>query len=166
MCVCVCVYTHIYIYIHTCMYTHTCVYMHVQSLKLCPTLCNPMDYSSSGSSVHGLLQARILACITMPFSRDSSQPRDRTCVSCISYIVGGFFTHWTPGKAIYIYKHTHTHTHTHTYPSVNYLLRKRKLTTVNQNNMRCCSERLDLEKSRFTHTNNITNYSTNQPDKN
>ena len=41
------------------------------------TLCNPMDYT-----VHGILQARILECITIPFSRGSSQPRDRIQVSC------------------------------------------------------------------------------------
>ena len=48
------------------------------------TLCNPMDYT-----VHGILQARILECITIPFSRGSSQPRDRIQVSCIA---SGFFT--------------------------------------------------------------------------
>ena len=142
--------------------------MHVQSLKLCLTLCNPMDYSSLGSSVHGLLQARMLACIAMPSSRDSSQPRDWTCVSCVSCIVGGFFTDWATGKAICIYKHIHVYKYIHLiclhiYPSVNCLLRKRKSAKVNQNNMKCWSESLDLEKSRFTHMNNITNYSTKQP---
>ena len=38
----------------------------------CPTLCNPMDYSPSGSSAHGILQARILEWVAMPFSRESS----------------------------------------------------------------------------------------------
>ena len=41
--------------------------------KLCPTLCNPMDYT-----VHGIFQARILEWVPFPFSRGSSQPRDRT----------------------------------------------------------------------------------------
>ena len=99
--------------------------------QLCLTLCDPMDYSSPGSSVHGdspgkntrvgshaLLQAmspmqglnpgllhcmqilyclrhqqspRILEWVTYPFSRGSSQPRNRTRVSCIA---GGFFTSW------------------------------------------------------------------------
>ena len=57
------------------------------SLKVtqsCPTLCNPMDYT-----VHGILQARILEWVAFPFSRGSSQPRDRTQVSCIA---GKFFT--------------------------------------------------------------------------
>ena len=61
----------------------------------CPTLCDPMDCSPSGSSVHGILQARILEWIGIPFSRGSSQPRDRTQVSCIA---GRFFTVWATGK--------------------------------------------------------------------
>ena len=44
--------------------------------QLCLTLCNPMEWSPPGSSVHGILQARILEWITMPSSRGSSQPRD------------------------------------------------------------------------------------------
>ena len=50
----------------------------------CLTLCNPMDCSPPGSSVHGIFQARILGRVAIPFSRGSSQPRDRTWVSCIS----------------------------------------------------------------------------------
>ena len=52
----------------------------------CPTLCNPMDYSLPGTSVHGISQARILEWVTIFFSRGSSQPRDRTRISYISYI--------------------------------------------------------------------------------
>ena len=52
----------------------------------CPTLYDPMDYSPSGSSVHGILQPRILEWVGISFSRGSSQTRDRTCVSYISYI--------------------------------------------------------------------------------
>ena len=48
------------------------------------TLCDPIDFSPLGSSVHGILQARILEWVAIPFSRGSSQPRDRTQVSCIS----------------------------------------------------------------------------------
>ena len=44
----------------------------------CPALCNPMDCSPPGSSVHGILQARRLEWVAMPFSRGSSLPRDRT----------------------------------------------------------------------------------------
>ena len=47
----------------------------------CPTLCDPMDCSPPGSSVHGISQARILECVAISSSRASSQPRDRTCIS-------------------------------------------------------------------------------------
>ena len=52
--------------------------VHAQSLQLCPTLCNPMDCSLPASSVHGILQARILEWVAMPSSWGSSQPRDQT----------------------------------------------------------------------------------------
>ena len=51
--------------------------------QLCPTLCYSMDGSLRDSSVHGILQARILEWVAMPSSRGSSQPRSRTLVSCI-----------------------------------------------------------------------------------
>ena len=57
--------------------------------QLCPTLCNPMNCSPPGLSVHGIFQARILEWIAIPFSRGISQPRDRTLVSCLA---GRFFT--------------------------------------------------------------------------
>ena len=50
----------------------------------CLTLCNPMDCSPPGSSVHGILQARILEWVAMPSSMGSSQPRDGTSISSIS----------------------------------------------------------------------------------
>ena len=59
--------------------------------KSCRTLCNPMVYSPPGSSVHEILQARILEWIAIPFSRGFSPPRDWTWVSCTA---GGFFTNW------------------------------------------------------------------------
>ena len=59
----------------------------VKVAQSCPTLCNPMDYTDLG-----ILQARILEwVVAFPFSRGSSQPRDRTQVSRIA---GGFFTSW------------------------------------------------------------------------
>ena len=58
----------------------------------------PTDYSLPGSSVHGIFQARILEGVAMPSFRESSRPRDQTAVSCISCIVGGFFTSEPPGK--------------------------------------------------------------------
>ena len=51
--------------------------------KSCPALFDPMDYSSPGSSVHGISQKRILEWIAVSFSRGSSWPRDVTCISCI-----------------------------------------------------------------------------------
>ena len=50
----------------------------------CLTLCNPMDCSAAGSSVHGILQESILEWVAIPFSRGSSRPRDRTQVSHIA----------------------------------------------------------------------------------
>ena len=52
----------------------------------CPTLCNPMDRSPPDSSVHGISQARILEWVSISSSRESSKPKDRTHVSCISCI--------------------------------------------------------------------------------
>ena len=50
----------------------------------CPTVCDPLDCSLSGSSVHGILQARILEWVAISFSRASSWPRVPTHISCIS----------------------------------------------------------------------------------
>ena len=61
----------------------------VLAAQLCPTLCNRMNCSPPGSSLYGLLQARILEWVAIPFSRASSRPRDQTWVSCIA---GIFFT--------------------------------------------------------------------------
>ena len=55
--------------------------------QLCPTLCDPTNCGPPGSSVHGILQARILEWVAVPSSRGSSRPRDRTQVSCISCFV-------------------------------------------------------------------------------
>ena len=57
--------------------------------QLCPTLCNPMDCSPSGSPVREILQARILEWFDISFSRGTSQPRDQTWVS---HILSIFFT--------------------------------------------------------------------------
>ena len=62
-------------------------FMRIVKVKVsqsCPTLCDPMDYT-----VHGILQARILEWVAFPFSRGSSQPRDRIQASRIA---GGCFT--------------------------------------------------------------------------
>ena len=74
-----------------------CVRVHVRLVTQShPTLCNTMDHSPPASSVHGILQARMLEWISFPFSRGSSQPRDWTRVSCIA---GGFFTIWVTREA-------------------------------------------------------------------
>ena len=65
-------------------------------VQSCPTLWNPMDCSLPGSSIHGILQTRILEWVAMPSSKGSSQPRTLTQVSCIA---GRFFTPELPGKA-------------------------------------------------------------------
>ena len=53
-------------------------------LQLCMILCDPMDCSPPRSSVHGILQARMLEWIAVSFSMESSQPRDQIQVSCIA----------------------------------------------------------------------------------
>ena len=50
----------------------------------CPTLCDPMDYSPPGSSVHEILQTRILEWVAISFSGGCSRPKDQTWVSCIA----------------------------------------------------------------------------------
>ena len=57
-----------------------------KSLQLCPALCDPMDYRSPGSSVHGISQARILEWVAISFSRGSSWSRDQSCLFCVSCI--------------------------------------------------------------------------------
>ena len=65
----------------------------VKVVQSCPTLCDPMDYT-----VHGILPARILEWVAVPFSRGSSQPRDWIQVS---HIAGGFFTSWATWESGY-----------------------------------------------------------------
>ena len=55
-----------------------------KSLQSCLTFCNPTDCSPPGSSVSGILQARILLWVAMSSSKGSSQPRDKTCMSSVS----------------------------------------------------------------------------------
>jgi len=67
---------------------HACV--RAKSLQSCLTLCNTMDCSLPGSSVHGTLQARIMEWVAVPFSRGPSQPRDQTRISRL--------LHWKAGS--------------------------------------------------------------------
>ena len=68
--------------------------LHAKLLQLCQTLCEPMDCSPPGSSVHGTLQARILEWVAISFSRRSSQPRDQTCIPYVSGIGRQVHFHW------------------------------------------------------------------------
>ena len=88
VCVCVCVCVHV----HALMCT-----------QLCLTLCVPMDWSSLGSYVHGILQARILEWVAIPFPREFSQPRDQTPVY---HNAGKFLMTWATREAEY--RHTKT----------------------------------------------------------
>ena len=78
----------VYIFLY-CISIVTLFYLCVLVTQLCLALCDPTDYSLPGFSVRGTLQARILEWIAILFSRGTSQPRDRTLVSCIT---GRFFT--------------------------------------------------------------------------
>ena len=78
--------------------------------QLRPTLCDSMNCSIPGSSVHGILQARILECVAIPFFRGSLQPRTQTCISWVSCISRYILYHWVRGMilkllTLYIYGH-------------------------------------------------------------
>ena len=78
-----------------------CACMHAELLQLCLTLCDPMNYSSPGSSVQGILQAKILEWVIIPFSRRSPPPRDQTQISYVSCM--GSLPLAPPGKPIHPY---------------------------------------------------------------
>ena len=70
--------------------SHRLCKVKVKVTQSCPALCDPMAFI-----VHGILQAKILEWVAVPFSRGSSQPRDQIQVFRIA---GGFFTNWPQGK--------------------------------------------------------------------
>ena len=74
-----------------CWYGEECVCWKWKVTQSCPTFYYTMDCSPPGSSVHRILQARILEWVALTFSRGSSQPRGWTWVSCIA---GRFLTLW------------------------------------------------------------------------
>ena len=78
-----------------------CVYEEREVTQLCLTLCDPMGYSLPGSSIHGIVQARVLEWVAISFSRESSRPRDWTQVSRIA---GRQFTDWATRKASIVIK--------------------------------------------------------------
>ena len=77
----------------SCVYKKFCYCCYLVALS-CQTLCDPMDCSRPGSSIHGILQASVLEWVATPFSRGSSQPRDRTPIFSISF-TGTFPLHFT-----------------------------------------------------------------------
>ena len=88
VCECVNIYVGcIYLYVSMCVLIYLCEHVNIQAcmctryLHLRPTLCDPTDCSPPGSSVHGILQTRILEWVAMLSSRRSSWPRDWTHVS-------------------------------------------------------------------------------------
>ena len=72
-------------------FIHVCV----KSLQSCLSLCNRMDCSPPGSSVHRIFQARILEWVAMPSSRESSQLRDGTHISYVSCVGRQVLYHWS-----------------------------------------------------------------------
>ena len=90
-----CVYIYIYIYkmrtyidIHVCV----CVYVCAKLLQSCPILCDPTDCSPPSSSVHGILQVRMLEWVAIPTSRRSSQHRNGTVSDISSALARRFLT--------------------------------------------------------------------------
>ena len=95
--------------------------MHTQLLQLHTTLCDSIDCSLPGSSVHGVLQARILEWVAMPFFRGSSRARRQTCVSSVQFssvtqscpTLCDPMNHSTPGLPVHhqLVEFTQTHVH-------------------------------------------------------
>ena len=84
-----------------------CMCAHAKSLQSCPSLCNPMDCSPAGSSIHGILQAKILEWVAVPSSRGSAQPRYQTCVFYVSCLAGRFFITSATWEAFWNGKNCH-----------------------------------------------------------
>ena len=76
-----------------------CITVCVLVAQSCPTVCNPMDCSTPSFSAHGLLRARILEWVAIPFSRGSSLPRDRIWVSSIA---GRFFIYHLSHQELFL----------------------------------------------------------------
>ena len=68
-------------------------------IQSCLTLCNSMDCSPLGSSVHEILQARILEWVTISFTRGSTPPRDQSCNSCTGKQI---LYHWDTWEALWL----------------------------------------------------------------
>ena len=83
-----------------CVCVCECVCVWERVTQLCPTFCDPMNCSPPGSSVHGILEARILEWVAMPFSRGSSWPTGDPGLTRVSCVAGRFFTVWALREAL------------------------------------------------------------------
>ena len=117
--------------------------MVVEVAQLCQTLCNPMDCSPPGSSVHGTLQARILEWVAIPFSSETSPPRGWTQVSCIT---GRFFTVWATGKANIIILNVNL---------LNPLIKRHRMTEWIKNKTQLYADHKRLTLTLRTHTDSM-----------
>ena len=89
ICICVCIYIYTYTYIS--VYVYVCVVC-AKLLQSCPTLWDPMDCSPLGSSVHGILQARILEWVAISFPGDIANPGIQPAFLMSPALAGRFFT--------------------------------------------------------------------------
>ena len=76
------------------VFSASCTFVHAKLLQSCLTLCDPMDYSPLGSSLHVILHAKILEWLAIPFSRGSSPPGDQTHVPGVSCTGRQVLCHW------------------------------------------------------------------------
>ena len=113
---------HIYIYIGDvciCTYTHTHEHTHICGAQLHLTLCDPMNCSPPGSSVHGILLARILEWATISSPRESSGPTDQSAISYVScigrWILYQYHHLGSPYVCVCVCVCMHAHVHTYIY---------------------------------------------------
>ena len=109
MCSFTCSVTHILsCLVNYCMHTRTySVFACCFNCSVMPNSCGPMDGSLTGSAIHGISQTRILEWVAIPFSRGSSPPRDRNCISCIGRWSLYHCTTWKAQIYIYIYMYVY-----------------------------------------------------------
>ena len=99
--------------------------MHAKSFQSCLTLCDPVDHSLTGSSVHGVLQARILEWVAMPSSGDHSDPEIKPASLMSPALAGGFFATWEAQATVHRVAKSQTQLkqcNTHTRTGVFYLV--------------------------------------------
>ena len=101
--------TNIYTFFFWIPYSVSLIHVPAKLIQSCPALCDFMDCSPPGSSLHGILQARILEWVAMPSSRGSSWPRVGACLSFKFLALAGFFTSSTTREALHVYLHPNYH---------------------------------------------------------